>query len=135
MNGERFIEANRVAQAILVAVLLIGIAIFASKELLVNRWLPGAGATLEELTQFLIASLVFCVSAAMFWSFYFGRMGFRAIASGEFPPPGTLVVRRTKVRFGLIARVSAWLSIAFALISWLPVALLAYVLYLVERAT
>jgi hypothetical protein len=139
VDDERYIEASRSAQAILVAVFLVGIVLIPSSEWIVNRFIPGEGAPVEELTRFyeraLIPVIGIGIGLAAAWSFYFGRIGIRAITSGEFPPPGTLVVRRTKVKFGRIARASGWLSIAFAFIMWLPVAIAAYALYLIKHAT
>jgi len=139
VNDERFIEASRVAQAIVLAMIVAGVGFFAASAWLANHWIPDGGASLEEIARigerFLVASLGFGIVAAACWSFYFGRIGFRAIANGEFPPPGTLVVRRTKVKFGSTARVSGWLSIALAIIVWLPLAIAVYALYFIERAT
>jgi len=132
VNDERFIEANRTAQVI--AVVLVAITLFAASEWLENLPMSDAEAT-RTWERFHVVGFGVSVAVAFLWSYYFGRIGFRALASGEFPPPGTLVMRRTKVRFGSLARVSGLLSIALAVMMWLLVALMAYAVYLIEYAT
>ena len=125
--NERFIEASRVAQVVFVAVVFVVVGFSFATDWLINNWIPNA--SIQELTvvwdRFLIRLLGLMIVCAALSSFYFGRMGFRAIASGEFPPPGTLVWRRTKVIFGSEARRAGWWSIVLAGIGWLPVAAIA----------
>ncbi len=132
MNNERFIEANRTAQ--ITAIVVAAIAILAA-----SPWLGNLPMSDEEAAQvwerFHVAIVGACVGLAILWSLYFGRIGFSTLATGEFPPPGTLVVRRTKVRFGSVARLAGWLCIGFVLMIWLFVALMAYAVYLIEYAT
>ena len=130
-TSERFIGANRVAQVIAVAIFSVGVGL--------NLWLPElfdgltSGMSVQELTRFgdrfQLVSLGVAICLAVLCSYYIGHMGFRAITSGEFPPPGALVIQRTKVRFGWRARLAGWVSIALALIAWLPVVVVGYDIY------
>src|SRR6266404_1040641 len=104
MNDERFLESSRTAQAVSWVMFLLAIGLFAVGEWLSNRQIPDGGEPLQEFTRtseyFLVACLVFVIGVGAISSVHFGRIGIRSIARGEFPPPGTLVVRRTKVTFG-----------------------------------
>ena len=140
VDQERYIEANRTAQILLVALVIIGIIIFA-----ISMWLSGIPVPPEGAGRVLLdryadsvllgtwTLLVISVPFSAVWSFYLARMGVKGLACGEFPPPGTLVALRTKVKVGIMARVSNWLALAMAIAFWLPVSILVYSLYLIGK--
>ena len=141
VSGDRFIEPSRTARRLLTAWVSLGVIVFAMSRWLLSQSIPEANATIAEMNKIserlLVANWValgITVCMAMVWTFYFGRIGFRALATGEYPPPGTMVVRRTIVKVGLYARISAVLSIVMAVLVWFPVAMQVYVLCFLEHA-
>ena len=68
--------------------------------------------------------------AAVAWTAYLWPIAQSALATSRFPPPGALLVRRTRVVTGTVARIQAFAYIFWAVISWVPVAVFAYIYYL-----
>ena len=113
----------------------------ASLEAMINHITPSQTAPLEELeagARFLVLlALGVNVVAFVFsviWVVYFVRFGYRTLKFGSYPPPGAIVVFRTRVRTGKEAVLSGWLSILFAVVMLLPVTLLGYLTWLFRSA-
>lgn len=133
-----YIEPSTKARWISAA--LIGLSVLgylAFQRLLIGDFAPTGNPTqsdVQELTEALIvttgatALVSLCISIA--GTIYFWRLGRRAIASSQFPPPGTLVVKRTRIATGRLAKIEAWLSMLFGVISWVPTAFFAYLFLL-----
>ena len=133
VNLPRVLQPTRAAAAALAAfVLVLFIALV---------WLLGQVPTREEMQlagaaeigrmaarmdRLLLAMVVLAAMMASLATAVFARMGRRTLASGEFPPPGTWVLRRTRVVTGRAARRAAWATFALAALSWLPVGAFAY---------
>ena len=133
MGDELYIEPNRKTQIIVLLVIIFAALIIASIELMVSYLTPSLTAPLEELEAGarLLLLLALCVNVAgvvlsVIWVVYFARIGYRTFKFGNYPPPGAIIVFRTKVRTGKEAVISGWLSILFAVMMLLPVALLVY---------
>lgn len=120
---------------------LLYLATFALMILLLwplsQHLVPAPDASLEEIQAGaeLLIVLALCVTLiasvfGIFWIGYFVRLGYRALKHGIYPPPGTVVVRRTRVRIGKEAAVSAYLSIAFAALMVAPLVLARHVIWL-----
>jgi hypothetical protein len=142
MNQERYIPASRTAQILLLIMVIIGFLIFAVIHWLSGLPMPPPGSasaaldgyvhTVKQATWILFAVSI-PISAA--WSYYMARMGYRGLVSKEFPPPGTLVVTRTRIRTGRTAVFSSWLAIVMAVVFWSPVVILWYSLFLIDKFT
>jgi hypothetical protein len=68
------------------------------------------------------------------WIAYFARLGYRTLRLRSYPPPGTVVVFRTRIRSGREAMLAAYASIAFAAVMVLPLVLLSYLTWLLTGA-
>jgi hypothetical protein len=141
MADELYLEPNRRAQVIVLSLLVVGGLIIASIEPALNYLTPSKSATLEEvesggrsLMLFLMGSFFIFVILSLIWAVYFARLGYRALKSGSFPPPGTLVVARTRVRTGRGALISGWLSISLGAVIIVPAAALGYLVWLFASA-
>ena len=133
VNLSRVLQPTRAAAGALAAfVLVLFVALV---------WLLGQVPTREEMQlagaaeigrmaarmdRLLLAMVVLTAVMALLATAVFARMGRRTLASGEFPPPGTWVLRRTRVVTGRAARRAAWATFALAALWWLPVGAFAY---------
>ncbi len=107
-------KARRLAMAILAVGLLMGILLMLWVLPWGQRYLErqGPGATLR-VVQVVIA-VVFL--GLIPFSAYFYWYGWRAVRSRRIPPPGTRVVRDTKVIEGDAAVARGWLAMTLAVI-------------------
>jgi hypothetical protein len=138
MGDESFLEANRRAQFIVLLTFLFVVVIVVSLEPLLYRVVPSISASLEGIEAsgrlLLLLALVSHVASfalSLFWIVHLVHAGYRTLKLGRYPPPGTMVVFRTRVRTGKEAAVSGYLSIAFAVLMIAPIALTAYVTWLI----
>lgn len=141
MADELYLEPSRRAQVIVLSLLIVGGLIVASLEPALNYLTSSKSATLEELesdgrslTLFFMGIFLIFVILSLMWTAYFARLGYRALKSGCFPPPGTLVVARTRVRTGRGALISGWLSISLGAVFIVPAAALGYLVWLFASA-
>jgi len=140
VNQILYLTPSRKAQVLLLLVTLFGFFIFAITQWLSGLPLPASGASREALdnyahtvsrgTEILLgASIIF----AAVWSYYMGRMGIKGLACREFPPPGTSVILKTRIRTGAFAVLSSWLAILIAVSFWLPVIAIIYSLVMIDK--
>lgn len=137
MNDESYLQPSRKAQIIVLVVLILMALIVASLEPVLKHVTPGKSATLEELEGGarllailgLVTFSVACV-VALTGAGYFARLGYRAMKLGSFPPPGTIVVVRTRIRTGKQVLLSGWLSILFGVLMIAPAVILGYLTWL-----
>lgn len=122
MQSDRYVEPSRGAGRVLGAAILVvgGVMVFAWTWLYVFLGAKGASQeALEAKLQTLeIASSVlggFAALIAAFGALYTGRIGFRTLLHGQYPPHGTTVITRVKIRVGQEARIWGWLSVALGL--------------------
>jgi hypothetical protein len=141
MGDESYLEANRKAQFIVLLTFLSVVVIVVSLEPLLYRVVPSISASLEGIEAsgrlLLLLALVSHVASfalSLFWIVHLVHAGYRTLKLGSYPPPGTMVVFRTRVRTGKEAAVSGYLSIAFAVLMIAPIALTAYVTWLIMGA-
>ena len=105
MGDEQYVEPSRKAQiALLVFLLLAALSLVLVEAAISQR--PNTG------TNILFGVSVIGFIVALFWVTYFARLGYRAITMRHFPPPGTIVVRRTKVRTGRTATLAGYSALA-----------------------
>jgi hypothetical protein len=109
------------------------VTLVAIVELSIDRITLSPNASVQELragtrlmTVLVLGMLVVGFIASLFWVTYFSRIGYRALTLGMFPPPGTIVVRRTLVRTGRSAAFAGYGAITFAFLMGLFAILLAY---------
>ena len=141
MDDERYAEPSKKAQFVLLAILVLVALVVASLEPTITRLAPSSSASqrefdsgIRELTLIGLGTLVVAFIASVWGVTYFGRLGFRALKLRTFPPPGTIVVRRTRIRTGAQATLAAYCALAFAgLLSVLTI-LDAYVAWVLASA-
>jgi hypothetical protein len=131
MGDELYLEPNRRAQIIVLLQFVVGALLLVSVYPIINYLTPSPRASLEELeaeTRLLrlltLGIVVIAFIISLFWVRYFGRLGYRALKLEIYPPPGTIVVRRTRVRTGKQAVLAGYLSISFAVLIGLFIAAL-----------
>ena len=141
MTDELYLEPNRRAQVVLLVLLIVGGLSIALIEPLFAYLTPGKSATLEEsegggrsLMLVSMGTFFVFVILSVLWAAYFARLGYRALKSGSFPPPGTMVIARTRVRTGRVALISGWLSISLGVLFSVSAALLGYFIWLFASA-
>jgi hypothetical protein len=141
MGDDSFLEANRKAQFIVLLTFLLVVVIVVSLEPLLYRVVPSISASLEGIEAsgrlLLLLALVSHIASfalSLFWIVHLVHVGYLTLKLGSYPPPGTMVVFRTRVRTGKEAAVSGYLSIAFAVLMIAPIALTAYVTWLIMGA-
>ena len=137
-NVPEYIEPSPKARwilAILVGLFLVGYIAF--QRLLIGDLAQIENPTesdVQALTVNLIVTTGLTALVSLFISIvgtmYFWRLGRRAIASSQFPPPGTLAVKRTKISTGRVAKIQAWFSMLLAVILWIPTIFFAYLFFL-----
>lgn len=141
MGDESYLEANRKAQFIVLLTFLFVVVIVVSLEPLLYRVTPSLSAALQGieasgrlLVLLALISHVASFALSLFWITHLVHAGYRTLKLGTYPPPGTMVVFRTRVRTGKQAAVSGYLSFALAALMVAPVALTAYVTWLLMGA-
>ena len=140
MEGDLYIEPNRRAQIIVFFVITLAALLLASLSPIVNYLTPSQSAPLEEmeagarlLTLLALGATIFWFIISLFWVVYFGRKGCRTLKLGSYPPPGTIVVRRTKIRTGRQAISAGYFSISFAVLMGLFTLLIGYKIWLLTK--
>ena len=141
MNDERYVEPSRKGQVVLLAMLALAALIVVLLEPTITRLTPSPGVSQQEfhigvrvLTLVALGTFAIAFLASLFWVTYFGRIGYRALKLRTFPPPGTLVVRRTIIRMGTPATVAGYFALAFSGLMSLFAILAAYVTCLLAGA-
>jgi hypothetical protein len=141
MGDESYLEPNRKAQYIVLLMLVLFAVIVALFEPMIHRITPSTSAPLEELEAggkllvlLALGTFVVAIAVSIFWAAYFARLGYRTLKVGSYPPPGTIVVFRTRIRTGKLAVLSGYLSIAFAALLVAPMVLLGYATWLLTSA-
>lgn len=141
MGNGSYLEANRKAQLVVLLTFLFVVVIVVSLEPLLYRVMPSFSASLEGigtsgglLLLLTLVSHVVSFALSLFWIAHLVHVGYRTLKLGSYPPPGTMVVFRTRIRTGKQAEVSGYLSFALAALMIAPIALTAYVTWLLMGA-
>ena len=141
MGDEPYVEPNRKVQIIVLLIFVLVGAMVALLEPMIDRITPSQSAPLEELEAGarLLGLLALCACVigflvSLLWVAYFGRLGYRTLKLGSYPPPGTIVVFRTRVRTGKRAVLSGYLSISLAVLTGLFAVLMFYGIWLLRVA-
>lgn len=141
MGDGSYLEANRKAQLVVLLTFLFVVVIVVSIEPLLYRVMPSFSASLEGigtsgglLLLLTLVSHVVSFALSLFWIAHLVHVGYRTLKLGSYPPPGTMVVFRTRIRSGKQAEVSGYLSFALAALMIAPIALTAYVTWLLMGA-
>lgn len=141
MGDESYLEPNRKAQFIVLLMLVLFAVIVASFEPIIHRITPSTSAPLEELEAsgrllllLTLGTFVVTFAVGLFWVAYFVRLGYRTLRLGSYPPPGTIVVFRTRIRTGKLAALLGYLSIALAALMVALMVLLGYATWLLTSA-
>ena len=121
MDDERYVEPSKKAQFVLLGILLLFALIVASLEPTIARLTPPSSASqreldsaVREITLIGLGTVVVACVTAVWGVTYFARLGFRALKLRTYPPPGTIVVRRTRIRTGAQATLYGYHALAFA---------------------
>ena len=84
---------------------------------------PAPNASTEEIEAFLefvvSFAIVFTIASSpivLLSALYFARIGQQTLRTGVYPPTGTTVIRRTRIRTGKQAVALGYLSIAFSVL-------------------
>ena len=140
MVDDLYIEPNRRAQIIVFFVIILAVLLSASLSPIVNYLTPSESASLEEweasarfLTLLALGANIFGFIISFFWAVYFGRKGYRTLKLGSYPPSGTIVVRRSKIRTGRQAIHAGYLSISFTVLMGLFTLLIGYKIWLLTE--
>ena len=141
MAEEQYLEPTRGAQVIVLVVLILTALFLATLEPVLNYLTPSESAPLEELERggrllelLWLAFFVAAVFLSLIWMAYFLRLGYRTFEFGSFPPPGAMVLARTRVRTGREAKISGWLAVSFGLLMVVPAVALGYLVWLLASA-
>jgi hypothetical protein len=129
-NQAESIEASRKAQLLLVGVLVLLAAVYfpVISELRGLQPAPDASpqeidrsiAAFEQLANYLI---IIIVAQSLLFSLWLGRIAGKARACGKFPPPGTWVLKKTRIVTGdSVKRKIAGTYLAAVLV-WFPLLL------------
>ncbi|MEQ1589662.1 MAG: hypothetical protein ABL902_04835 [Gallionella sp.] len=132
MVDELYLEPSRKAQIVFLLVIILAALLFASINPFIDYLTPSQGASSEDLKAGarLLASLalvpqVIVFLIMLFWAAYFGRRGYRTIKFGIFPPVGSIVIWRTKIRTGeqanLEGRTSIFMAVCWGLFALLEI--------------
>ena len=137
MEDELYLEPNRRTQTIVLLMIIFGILLFASIDPMISYLTPSKSAPLADLERGakllgLLASLffVFALVISLIWAAYFGRVGYRSLKLGSYPPSGAIVVLRTRVRTGKQAVIAGYLSILLAVLFGLFTIPMGYAIWL-----
>lgn len=84
---------------------------------------PAPDASPEEIEAYVESDVAHIITftivsspIGLLWVVYFARLGHQSLRTGVYPPTGTVVVRRTRIRTGKEAVVLGYLSIAFSVL-------------------
>jgi hypothetical protein len=126
MGEELYLEPNRKAQVLVLIMFGLVAAVLALLEPTISRLTPSQNAPLEELEAgvrvlalLALGILVVGFISSLVGVAYFGRLGYRALKLGSYPPPGAIVVFRTRVQTGKQAVLAGWLTILCAILAGL----------------
>src|SRR5579859_615648 len=140
MGDELYLEPNRRAQIVVLLTIVLAALLFASLDPLIKYITPSQSAASDEIKAgaTLLLLLNICVNAiaialSLIWIIYWCRIGYRSLRSGSYPPPGTIVIIRTRVRTGKQALINGWSAILFAAVMLLLCALLFYKEWLLTK--
>ena len=142
MNEGKFIEPSNKARFFLLGyIVLLALIVFYLKTEFDNI-LPAGNASQEQLDM-AIASvgkmidylLLFTVLQAILFSAYFVMLANQSIKSGQFPPPGTAVVKRTRISTGRKAFFSACLAYLIAVFMWCLILIPQYLKWILAQFT
>ena len=118
MSDDVYLEPSHRARVVLLWILSVWVLLFAGLWVLVDYVTPRQDAPLEELTLggerlilLLLGMYVILFIAGALCAVYVARLAYRTFKFGIFPPPGTIVVRRTRVRTGKAASLAGWVCI------------------------
>ena len=141
MTEVAHLEPTHRAQIMVLVVLVLTALLVGSLEPLLNYLTPAKTASLEELetsgrSLMLFGLSIFAVGCflSFFWIVYFARLGYRTLSLRVFPPPGTVVIARTRVRTGNEAQIAGWLAVALGLLMAVPATALGYLMWLFASA-
>ena len=140
MKDDEFLEPSNKARFILFAFLLLLALLIIPLKGGLDSIRPAASASpaelnsaIESLQQMLDYLLLASVCQAILFSSYFVKIARAAMRSGRYPPPGTAVIRRTRVLTGEKAVSSARLTYLFALLIWCPVIVPVYLKWMLNQ--
>ena len=141
MAGDSYVDPDRKAQIIVLLLLLLAAAALALNEPMANWITPSDTAPLEKqeagarlLIMVALGTSVVAFGLGVFCVAYFVRLGYRALKLRIFPPPGTMVIVRTRVRSDKDAMLMGLGSILFAVAALFPVTLVSYAIWLLITA-
>lgn len=137
MVGELYVEPNRRAQIIFLLMIIVAGFMLASNDSIINYLAPSRNAPVEEIRSETRLLLLLAISVnfvafalSLAWTAYVSRLGYRALKLGSFPPPGTIVVFRTRVLTGKQAALTGYLCIMVAVFSGAFAVLMGYATWL-----
>jgi hypothetical protein len=140
MGEDLYLEPSRKAQIYFFLTIIFAALLYLSIDPLVNYLTPSPNASLEELKagaqrlSFVnIGVDVIVFIATLYWALSFGKTGYRTLKFGTYPPPGEIVVWRTKIRAGKQAILQGYVLIFFAVISALITLVYGFILWLLIR--
>jgi len=123
MVDDLYLEPNRRAQIFVLIAIILAAILAASLNPIISYLTPSQNAPLQEqvaeaklMLLLALGTNVIAIIVSLFWVVHFGRQGYRALKLGSYPPSGTIVVRRTKIRTGRQAILAGYLSILFAVL-------------------
>jgi hypothetical protein len=119
MVDDLYLEPSRKAQTIFLLVIIFAALLFAAINPIINYLTPSQSAPLNELetsarllTLLALGSHILTFFILLLFGAHFGRRGYRALKQGSYPPSGTIVIWRTKIRTGRQAILDGYSSIA-----------------------
>ena len=140
MGDELYLEPNRRVQIVVLLIFIVAALLLASLDPLIKYITPSQSAPLEEMkagaTLLLLLNIsvnAVAIALSLIWIIYWCRIGYRSLRSGSYPPPGTIVIIRTRVRTGKQALINGWSAIIFAAFMVLLSALLFYKEWLLTK--
>ena len=118
-----YLEPNREARKTAILCFAAFALFMVSLIAWIQQQVPAPNASTKEIETFLefVASfaLLFTIASspiALLSAFYFFRIGQQTLRTGVYPPTGTTVIRRTRLRTGKQAFALGYLSIAFSVL-------------------
>ena len=133
MGDATYIEPNRKAQLVVLAIIILGVLLLISIDPLINYLMPSQSASLEEIkaSNRIFFALNTCatligLTACLFWAYRFFRIGHRSRKIGSYPPPDAIVIFRTRMRTGKHALAAAWGATIYGIFMVLFACLLIY---------
>ena len=141
MAEDLYREPNRKAQLTTLVVAATFAIVVLSLEPLAQRLLPAPDASLEEieagatLLKILADSIILiAIPFGVLWVGYYVHLGYSTLKHGIYPPPGTIVLARTRVRSGRQASVTGYVLVVFAALIMAGLVLAGYGLWLTYSA-